>query len=54
MIWEIISDRECRVIIVSQLQPVGAKAMLGFARRFRKKPKSTQAWMNELREGEIP
>lgn len=32
--------------------PVGAKAMLGFARRFRAQARTTADWMAELREGE--
>lgn len=32
--------------------PVGAMAMLGFARRFRSTPRSTADWINELRAGE--
>jgi hypothetical protein len=32
--------------------PVGAQAMLGFARRFRSETRSTAEWMRELREGE--
>ena len=32
--------------------PLGARAMLGFARRFRSQPRSTADWMTELREGE--
>ena len=33
-------------------QPVGAMAMLGFARRFRPEPRTTADWMDELRAGE--
>ena len=32
--------------------PVGARALLGFARRFRPEARSTAGWMAELREGE--
>ena len=32
--------------------PAGAMAMLGFARRFRPKPRTTADWMEELRAGE--
>ncbi len=34
--------------------PLGARAMLGFARRFRSESRSTADWMAELREGESP
>jgi len=33
-------------------QPLGAMAMLGFARRFRPQPRTTAEWMAELRAGE--
>jgi hypothetical protein len=32
--------------------PAGARAMLGFARRFRAQPRTTSDWMTELRAGE--
>ena len=32
--------------------PMGAHAMLGFARRFRAQIRPTKEWMDELREGE--
>lgn len=32
--------------------PLGARAMLGFARRLRPQARSTTEWMAELREGE--
>jgi len=32
--------------------PLGAAAMLGFARRFRPEPRTTDEWMSELRAGE--
>jgi len=32
--------------------PAGARAMLGFARRFHSQARSTADWMSELREGE--
>ena len=32
--------------------PLGARAMLGFARRLRPQRRSTEDWMIELREGE--
>ena len=33
-------------------QPLGAMAMLGFARRFRPQLRTTAEWMAELRAGE--
>ena len=32
--------------------PLGARAMLGFARRLRSQARPTAEWMSELREGE--
>ena len=32
--------------------PAGAKAMLGFARRYRAQARTTADWMAELREGD--
>jgi hypothetical protein len=32
--------------------PLGAIAMLGFARRFRPQPRATDDWMDDLRAGE--
>ncbi len=34
--------------------PLGARAMLGFARRLRPQPRSTADWMADLRAGEKP
>jgi AbrB family looped-hinge helix DNA binding protein len=51
VMWEAISDRECRVVVVPEGHVPGAKAMLGYASKFRK-PRTTSDWMKELREGE--
>jgi hypothetical protein len=37
---------------VSQPPPLGAMAMLGFARAFHPQPRATSEWMAELRSGE--
>ena len=37
---------------LTAVTPVGAQAMLGFARRLRSHPRSTSQWMSELRDGE--
>jgi hypothetical protein len=37
---------------VRQSAPLGAMAMLGFARRFHPRPRTTAEWMAELRNGE--
>jgi AbrB family looped-hinge helix DNA binding protein len=52
VLWEKVNDRELRVTLMDGGQPVGAEAMLGYARRFRPEPRSTADWMAELREGE--
>ena len=52
LLWERVSDRELRVIILEAKQAVGAHAMRGFARRFRNRTRTTDEWMIELREGE--
>lgn len=50
--WEVLSDRACRVTAVATArQHVGATAMLGFAKTFRK-ARTTAAWMRQLRSGE--
>ena len=52
LVWEMVSDHECRVLVIDDAKPIGAKKMLGFARRFRRKARTTKDWMEELREGE--
>ena len=52
LLWQKVSERELRVTVLEEGRPVGATAMRGFARRFRRQPRSTADWMKELREGE--
>ena len=53
LVWDQISQRECRVIVPRKSKPAGAKAALGFARRLRPdRQLRTRAWMKLLREGE--
>lgn len=53
LIWEKLSDRECLVRVPRKKKPLGAKAMIGFAARFRgEKGRPTAQVMAELREGE--
>ena len=54
LLWERTGERELRVIVLEPEPSVGAKAMLGFARRFRTDSRSTEEWMAELRAGESP
>ncbi len=54
LLWQRVGDRELRVTVVEEARPAGARAMRGFARRFRPTPRRTSDWMKELREGEEP
>jgi AbrB family looped-hinge helix DNA binding protein len=51
LLWEKLGEHEIRVVILPEVEPRGARAMLGFARRFRP-TRSTGDWMKELRDGE--
>ena len=51
LLWEKTGEHELRIVVLHEGAPLGAKAMLGFARRFRQ-VRRTQDWMDELREGE--
>ena len=51
LLWEKIGEQEIRVVVLPEMEPRGAMAMLGFARRFRP-TRTTEEWMKELREGE--
>ena len=55
LLWEKVSDDECRVRIVRHREPGPAKSMRGFMKRFQEEtglPKTTAGWMKLLREGE--
>jgi hypothetical protein len=47
-----LQAQEPAVPAVPAVPPAGAKAMLGFARRFRAQSRTTSDWMAELREGD--
>jgi AbrB family looped-hinge helix DNA binding protein len=54
LVWEKVSDDECRVRIVRR-NPEAAKSMRGFMKRLQTDPtlpKTTAGWMKLLREGE--
>ena len=51
LVWQSISEHECRITVQEERAAEGPVAMRGFARTFRK-PRSTDEWMQELREGE--
>jgi AbrB family looped-hinge helix DNA binding protein len=50
--WEPISDHECRMKVAPESPILGAKAMLGYAVKFRR-VRRTSEWMDEIRQGEI-
>lgn len=53
LLWKMISETECRVLVVRQ--PVAGRShpARGFMKQFQKAPaKSTAEWMKLLREGE--
>ena len=55
LMWEKVSDDECRVRIVRRREPGAAKTMRGFMKRFQagsKLPATTTGWMKLLRAGE--
>jgi AbrB family looped-hinge helix DNA binding protein len=55
LMWEKVSDDECRVRVVRRRSPGAAKSMRGFMKRFQADsslPKTTAGWMKLLREGE--
>jgi bifunctional DNA-binding transcriptional regulator/antitoxin component of YhaV-PrlF toxin-antitoxin module len=49
--WQELSEHECRVIVQCRERGPGARAMLGYAKSFRKS-RPTREWMIELRGGE--
>ena len=55
LMWEKVSDDECRVRVVRGREDETAKSMRGFMKQFQtgtKSPKTTAGWMKLLREGE--
>ncbi len=55
LMWEKVSDDECRIRIVRHREAKAAKSMRGFMKRFQvglKLPTTTADWMKLLREGE--
>jgi AbrB family looped-hinge helix DNA binding protein len=55
LLWERVSDDECRVRIVRHRRAGAAKSMRGFMKRFQAGsglPATTGGWMKLLREGE--
>jgi AbrB family looped-hinge helix DNA binding protein len=55
LMWEKVSDDECRVRIVRPRETKATKSMRGFMKRFQTDttlPATTAGWMKLLREGE--
>jgi AbrB family looped-hinge helix DNA binding protein len=53
LVWEKISDHECRVRVSRRVRPPGPVAVLGMVKRDRRSgPKTTDEWMALLRAGE--
>lgn len=54
LMWEKVSDDECRVRIIRRGESKTPKSMRGFMKRFHAAglPKKTAGWMKLLREGE--
>lgn len=55
LLWEKVSDVECRVRIVQPRESGSVKSMRGFMKRFQAEsglPKTTAGWMKLLRQGE--
>ena len=51
LLWEQVSESECRVSVKPAVGAPGAVAMLGYAKRFRK-ARRTREWIADLREGD--
>jgi len=53
LMWKMISDTECRVVVVRKATDRKGRSMRGFMKQFQKGPaKDTAHWMSVLREGE--
>jgi bifunctional DNA-binding transcriptional regulator/antitoxin component of YhaV-PrlF toxin-antitoxin module len=53
LMWKMISDTECRVVVVRKPVDRRGHSMRGFMKRFQKSmPATTSGWMELLREGE--
>jgi len=53
LLWKMISDTECRVVVVRKPVDRRGHSARGFMKRFQKgMPETTSGWMELLREGE--
>jgi AbrB family looped-hinge helix DNA binding protein len=51
VVWQPVSEQECRMLVAEAKTPAGPLAMLGYARTFRE-TRRTSEWLRELRQGE--
>lgn len=52
LLWEQVAKDEMRVRLMKEGPPAGALSVLGFARRFRSRARTTKDWMKKLRAAE--
>ena len=53
LMWKVVSENECRVVVVRTPGAASGHSMRGFMKRFQKgMPESTSGWMELLREGD--
>lgn len=53
LLWKMISDSECRVVVVRKPADRRGRSMRGFMKRFQKgRTETTADWMKLLREGD--
>ncbi len=54
LMWKMVSDNECRVLIVRESADQRGRSMRGFMKSFlRNQPTNTAGWMKRLREGDL-
>ena len=53
LLWKLISDTECRVVVVRKPVDRLGHSVRGFMKRFQKgMPETTSGWIDVLREGD--
>jgi len=53
LMWKMVSDTECRVLVIRQSPDRSSYSARGYMKQFQKgMPVSTSEWMKLLREGE--
>jgi len=54
LLWKMISDTECRVVVVRKPIDRRGRSVRGVMKRFQKgMPETTSGWMELLREGDL-